>query len=188
MALLGRLIGSLGERAPLERSTSEMAALLTAACVSWSAGRPLLSRPRGYTRSCAYKDARFEVLLLNCDAGAASEIHDHGGQHCWMLVLDGQLQIDDYVRLDNGKIPGVARVEACGSQTLAAGGLDLRSGRFDLHRVSAANGVPAVSLHVYAAPLRRFMVYNELEQRCRSATGRYDDVLWESARSPVSLS
>jgi hypothetical protein len=58
-----------------------------------------------------------------------------------------------------------------------AGDLDLRSGRFDLHRVSARSGVPALSLHIYAAPLKEFSVYDESTQRCQTVRGTYDEVL-----------
>jgi cysteine dioxygenase len=141
--------------------------------------------PGGYTRSCAYGDERFEVLLLNWAAGAVSAIHDHGGQHCWMQVLEGQLVVDDYRRTDGGERPGFARVQALGSQLLNAGDLDLRSGRFDLHRVSATAGVGALSLHIYAAPLKEFSVYDESTHRCQTVRGIYDDVLQEAPRQSV---
>jgi cysteine dioxygenase len=162
-----------------------MAALLAAARGSWLLSRPLLVCPGGYTRSCAYSDERFEVLLLNWSAGAASRIHDHGGQHCWMQVLEGQLTVDDYQRMDAGDLPGFARVEARGSRLLQAGDLDLRSGRFDLHRVGASSGVPALSLHIYAAPLKEYLVYDEPAQRCHVVRGTYDEVLSTAAFAPA---
>jgi|SRR5580698_1070920 predicted metal-dependent enzyme (double-stranded beta helix superfamily) len=175
--MLHRLIEDFRVRGPLERTNAEMARLLAFACERWSPGRPLLSREGAYTRTCAYRDESVEVLLLNWAAGAASALHDHGDQHCWMLVLDGMLQVDDYVRLDAANIAGAARVEARDSRMLAPGGLDLRSGRFDLHRVAATPEARAVSLHVYAGPLRKFLVYDEATRRCEAALGTYDDVL-----------
>lgn len=177
MALLRPLLDALRDRTPLERSTSEMADLLTAARSSWPLGRPLLSRPGGYTRTCIYRDEHFEVLFLNWSAGAVSALHDHGGQHCWLTVLEGQLQVDDYLRLDAGDTPGFALVEPNGSRVLSPGDLDLRSARFDLHRVGATVRGPAVSLHVYAAPLRSYLVYDEAGRRCQTVIGTYDEVL-----------
>ena len=170
---------------PLERNTSDMAALLAATRGTWSLpSRPLLVCPGGYTRSCVYSDERFEVLLLNWAAGAVSALHDHGGQHCWMQVLEGQLLVDDYLRIDAGERPGFARVEARGSRLMDAGDLDLRSGRFELHRVSAPSGMPALSLHVYAGPLKEYSVYDESTQRCQIVRSTYDDAL--SAFAPAS--
>jgi cysteine dioxygenase len=174
--VLPRLIESLRARGPLERDDSEMATLLSGAGASWPFLPRLLSRPGSYTRTCAYQDRRFEILLLNWTPGAVSPIHDHGDQHCWMFVLDGRLEVEDYARLDAGDVAGYAHVEQTGARILREGEVDLRSGRFDLHRVAAGNG-PAVSLHVYAGPLRRYLVYHEFARRCETVFGTYDDVL-----------
>jgi len=174
--VLPRLIESLRARGPLERDGSEMAALFSESGAAWPFVPRLLARPDGYTRTCAYQDRRFEVLLLNWSPGGASRIHDHGGQHCWMYVLEGRLDVDDYVRLDAGDVAGYAHVEQSGARVLETGGSDLRSGLFDLHRVAARNG-PAVSLHVYAAPLRQYLVYHESARRCETVFGKYDDVI-----------
>jgi predicted metal-dependent enzyme (double-stranded beta helix superfamily) len=175
--VLRQLIDDLRVRAPLERGDSELAEMLSRRAEGWAAGPRLISRPGGYTRTCAYRDPTFEVLLLNWAPGAASLIHDHGGMHCWMLVLDGELDVDDYVRLDRGEVAGYAHVEARDSRRLGPGETDVRSKRFDLHRVTAAPGATAVSLHVYSGPLRRFLVYDEAARRCDPVTGTYDEVL-----------
>jgi predicted metal-dependent enzyme (double-stranded beta helix superfamily) len=173
------LVDDLRCTPPLDRSLDEMARLLRSACSSdGPLNRRLISRPKSYTRTCLYRDDRFEVLLLNWSPGAASALHDHGGQHCWLAVLEGRLDIDDYVRLDEGDVPGHARIGARGSRMLERGGLDLRSGRYDLHKVSARRDEPAVSLHVYSQPLEKFMIYDQTAQRCESAFGTYDEVVF----------
>ena len=154
-----------------------MAALLSDSGAAWPFVPRLLTRRGGYTRTCAYQDRRFEIVLLNWTSGAASPIHDHGGQHCWMFVLDGRLEVEDYERLDAGDVAGYAHVEQTGARVLEAGETDLRSGRFDLHRVAAAGNGTAVSLHVYAAPLRQYLIYHEFARRCETVFGAYDDVL-----------
>jgi Cysteine dioxygenase type I len=174
--VLRQLVDDLRDVPPSRRNRLDIARLFQQAGVRWDGGPRLISRRDDYTRTCAYRDDGFEVVLLNWAAGAASEIHDHGGQDCWMLVLSGSLQVDDYVRLDPGNVRGYARVQAEASRVLGAGGLDARAGRYDLHRVSALDG-PAVSLHVYSAPLREFLIYDDLARRCETAFGRYDDVI-----------
>lgn len=176
--MLQELVDDLRCRPPLDRSLDEMARLLRSASRDCSAVRSrLISRPKSYTRTCRYRDERFEVLLLNWAPGAASALHDHGGQHCWLIVLEGRLDIDDYVRLDEGELAGRARIDARGTRMLERGGLDLRSGRYDLHRVRATNDAPAVSLHVYSQPLQKFLIYDQAGERCESAFGNYDDVV-----------
>jgi predicted metal-dependent enzyme (double-stranded beta helix superfamily) len=178
--VLRRLIENLRACCP---PSLEVGSVLAARWEDWLPGCPLAYRPDGYTRTCAYRDPRFEVLLLNWAPGSASAIHDHGDQHCWMLLLDGVLEVDDYVRLDAGETPGYAHVEQCGSRRLEPGGMDLRSGRFDLHRVSANVRSAAVSLHVYSGPLRKFLVYDEAERRCKTAGAFYDGFLSLGAES-----
>jgi cysteine dioxygenase len=162
---------------PQLRSDRELARLF-----EWAAGtgadleEPLVTRPSAYTRTCAFKDERFEVLLLNWAPGAASRIHDHGGQLCWFTVLEGALQVDDYVRLDDARTPGHAAIEATGSEILAAGGIDLRSGEFDIHSVRTVRE-RAVSLHVYARPLDGYYAYDLTGQTCQPVHGRYDATL-----------
>jgi cysteine dioxygenase len=175
--VLPRLIESLRARGPLERDRSDMATLLSGSGAGWPFVPRLLSRPGSYTRTCAYRDRRFEILLLNWTSGGASPIHDHGGQHCWMYVLEGQLRVEEYVRLDSGEVAGYAHVEQSGARILQAGETDLRSGRFDLHRVAAAGNAPAVSLHIYAGPLREYLIYHEFARRCETVFGTYDEVL-----------
>jgi hypothetical protein len=68
---------------------------------------------------------------------------------------------------------------------MKAGDLDLRSAQFDLHRVSAPSGERALSLHIYAAPLKHFSVYDESTQRCQTVRGTYDDVLRDVIRPSV---
>ena len=175
--MYSQLIADFRTRGPLDRNASEVEALLHASWGTWPNRSSLASRKGGYARICAYQDSKFEVLLLNWAPGAASAIHDHGEQHCWMYVLEGCLDVDDYVRLDPGDVPGYAQVERQGSRRLEAGEFDVRSGRYDLHRV-AAGGSPALSLHVYAGPLRQFLVYDESSRRCETSYGRYDEVLY----------
>jgi cysteine dioxygenase len=175
--VLRQLIVELCARGPLERDGSDVGALLAGSAHRWSSGREaLLSRPDAYTRTCFYRDPHFELLLLNWARDATSPIHDHGDQHCWMMVLDGVLEVEDYVRLDAAEIPGYAQVEARGLRRLGPGEMDSRSGRYDLHRVAARGATSAVSLHLYAAPLHRYFVYDERARRCESTFGTYDEI------------
>lgn len=160
--MLHELLSELRRVPPLARGDEEMAALLGAGRVG-GALPALPARGGCYTRTRAYGDERFEVLLLNWSRGAASHIHDHGGQRCWFVVLDGNLRVDDYARLDETSNDTHAVIESRGAFFLGPGDLDVRGGRFDIHRVTAAS--QAVTLHVYARPLREFGIYDYETQR-----------------------
>ncbi len=109
---------------------------------------------------------------MNWSPGAASEIHDHGGQRCWFVVLDGTVRVKDYARVGGGDEATHAALERRGSLTLGRGDLDVRAGRFDIHRVAATS--PALTLHVYAHPLLEFGIYDYDAQRRRAVRARYD--------------
>ncbi len=180
---LDGLIANLGAISPLDRSEDEMAGVLTDVCArGLLRDFPLESHAGRYTRTCAYFDERFELLLLNWGRGSVSDIHDHGGQRCWLAVIDGVLELENYERLDDGTREGLAAIARRDSVILRTGQLDLRSKPFDLHRVSNAGTQPAVSLHVYARPLRTFGVYDEFSQRRRTVHSRYDAILASAAR------
>jgi predicted metal-dependent enzyme (double-stranded beta helix superfamily) len=179
--VLRQLIEDLRALAPLDRSAEGMRALLAAGAHAWRGDMRLPLRAGGYTRTCAYRDEIFEVVLLNWAPGSTSAIHDHGDQHCWMIVLAGCLDVEDYRRLDSGMVHGYAFVAAHGSRSLEPGAMDLRAGRFALHRVSARADRSALSLHVYSAPLRRFLVYDERAYTCEAAYGAYDEILADEA-------
>ncbi len=50
---------------------------------------------------------------------------------------------------------------------LVPGGLDLRSGRFSTSsRERDRPARAAISLHVYAGPLREYLAYDEVRRRC----------------------
>ncbi|HET6276799.1 MAG TPA: cysteine dioxygenase family protein [Candidatus Cybelea sp.] len=93
--MYSQLIADFRARGPLDRSASEVGALLRASRGTWPGRNSLASRDAGYTRICAYQDSKFEIVLLNWSPRAVSPIHDHGEQHCWMYVLEGFLEIDD---------------------------------------------------------------------------------------------
>ncbi len=161
---------------PLKRSARDMGRMLATAAASPPLVPRLACRKGSYTRTRVYADERFEVLLLDWSREAASEIHDHGGQHCWFVVLQGRLRVDDFGRVDAGDAPGKAVIEACGSRELRTGDVDLRSGRFDIHRVVAGGG-RALTLHIYSRPLDAYLVYDRRAQRCEPALGTCDRVL-----------
>ena len=169
--MLRELVTDLRRLPPLDRAEAEMGRTLSLAAAASQLSPPLPQRPGEYTRTCVYADKRFEVLLLDWSPGSATPIHDHGGEH-WFVVLKGRLRVDDFARTDACDVPGRALLAQGESRELSPGGLDLRSGPHDIHRVTADDR--AVTPHVYARPLQSFLVYDREAHRCRPASGGYD--------------
>ena len=135
--------------------------------VFWAPGR--------YTRNLLYRSERFELMALCWEAGVASPIHDHAGQRCFMKAVAGAFEVEDFVRIEGGRAPGPARLTSLGIRRLVAGELDSLDASRDIHRVAPAGG-RAMSLHVYARPLDRAMVWDLASGRCRYAYLRDDAI------------
>ena len=131
-----------------------------------------------YTRNLVYANAGFEVMVLCWDAGAASPIHNHDGQHCWMVAHSGSFTVDNYRIVRGGFAPGFAHIEPSGTdRDVTVGVPDYRGLDDTVHRVSVEAGTaPAVSIHVYAKPLTRCLIYDEQGQRCLEKRMRYDTI------------
>ena len=146
----------------------------------------LFFRPNMYTRNLLYRDEQFELLALCWDGGTRSPVHDHAKQECFFAVHDGAFRIDNFGLREGGQAPGFARLDHEGTLlNVTARMVDHRSSSSDIHRVSLMPGTSrAVSLHVYARPIDRCLVFDVKGQRCAYSYTRYHSVsgVW---RAPV---
>ncbi len=95
-----------------------------------------------YTRNLIYKDNDFELLLLCWAPKVLAPIHGHEGEKCWAKVLDGNLEISNYIEHD--KSIKLEKKILC-----EPGYLD---GPADIHSVKNITSNFATTLHVYAKP------------------------------------
>ena len=99
---------------------------------------------------------------------AVSPVHDHGGQECWFLPIEGAFDTEDY-RLDRGGI-------YLESARAGVRSLDYRPGSRQIHRVRVAVGFErAVSLQVYARPVDECLVFDLAGRRVISQRMYYDE-------------
>lgn len=104
----------------------------------------------GYRRQLLYQapDGAFSIGCFAWDRGQRTPIHDH---RCWGLtgVVQGSL-LEETFTLAGGRLKaGPARVIARGHSAWS------RPEGDDIHRVGAAGGLPALSLHLYGAAFDR---------------------------------
>jgi NitT/TauT family transport system ATP-binding protein len=166
-----RALGEVRER------PQELSALLLSRPLSWESVHPYVRVRRGaYARTLVHRDAQVEVLVLAWSAGAASPIHGHDGQACWLVPVWGQLLVQGYRALSGGQQAGPARlVPEGGPQRLGPGRLDLRHPEADWHQVRTAPGVAlAVAVHIYARPIDTCLVYDAQRGRCARRCLAYD--------------
>lgn len=132
-----------------------------------------------YRRTMLHRCSRFELLLLDWGPESASAIHDHGGQNCTVIVVDGTVSIEDYIYDCSPSMPRLDHIRT--RADVGVGALDGRQNdRNAIHRVCSAAG--ARTLHVYSAPIKRCGTY-DLETHVRSIrTLHYDAVDFVAGR------
>jgi cysteine dioxygenase len=127
---------------------------------------------KAYTRTLLHKTAAYELLALHWNSNVETMLHDHGGRQCWFAVLDGKLNVHNFRRTDGGETIGKARLVRLGAMDLDCGDIDYRGDDADIHRVVSLQ--TATTLHLYAAPLGSYHVFDERRETCEATTASYD--------------
>ncbi|MEO9170843.1 MAG: cysteine dioxygenase family protein [Candidatus Baltobacteraceae bacterium] len=126
-----------------------------------------------YTRMLLRKTHDYELVAMQWAPGAISPIHDHGKSRCWVVVLEGTLEVESYDRLDDGT-GEIASLGAPCSATLKTDELDHRLNWRELHRVRNTQRVSSYSLQVYASPQFDYVVIDDVTFHCMRALPKYD--------------
>lgn len=123
-----------------------------------------------YGRNLVYRTDEFEILVLTWLPGQHTAIHDHASQRCWMFIESGELCFKNYAI-----VPGSGgRLKPTGPvKTLAAGEKTYIDDDIGLHSIANASKKPAVSFHLYAAPIQECKIYNESRRRLESVQLNY---------------
>lgn len=108
----------------------------------------------GYSRNVLYRDEKFEAICLCWQPGQGTAIHNHGASYGVVYVYEGVLAVANFLRKDDGSVPGRAELHKAVDLLAPAGALMLdRVG--SVHRLGNPPQARrrAVSLHFYAGPL-----------------------------------
>ena len=148
-----------------------------------------LFAPSHYTRNLVETSDTVEFIVLCWGPGQEARIHDHGGSHCFMLALQGELVETRYAKVVDGKetsesdtpteAPGACpELRAIGSSTITVGGpAAYISDKLALHKVSNLTSEPAISLHVYSPPIRRVKIFESDTHNVANRTPGFFSVL-----------
>lgn len=104
-----------------------------------------------YARHLVYIDRkrRFVIMSGVWLPGQGTPIHDHG---TWGLmgVMDGELKVTNYVRLDDRKKPGYAEIREANGFWSGCGSVSyVLPPHEEIHKVENLGELPTHSLHVY---------------------------------------
>ena len=57
-----------------------------------------------YTRNCIVANDKFELILICWCEGHRTPIHDHGGEECWVKVIEGEFRETIYTENEQGEL------------------------------------------------------------------------------------
>ena len=108
-----------------------------------------------YTRNCIVENEKYELILLCWEKGQATPIHDHGGEECWVKVIHGEFRETIYKLDDHAAL---SEVKSTISKT---GDISYMIDFMGYHRLENRSGSRAMSLHLYAKPIRTCKIFDE---------------------------
>lgn len=113
--------------------------------------------PNCYTRNCFYRNENFELILICWDKNQQTAIHDHDGEECWVYLLRGELE-EDFFGLNSSE-----GLELTKTTILTRNHITKSDKNSGFHRLRNNTKDRAVSLHVYAKPIKQSRTFdNEL--------------------------
>ncbi len=108
-----------------------------------------------YTRNCIVENEKFELILLCWEKGQFTPIHDHGGEECWVRVIEGEFRETIYKESELGEL---SEVRSAISKTNE---ITYMIDFMGFHRLENLSEKRSMSLHLYAKPIRNCNVFIE---------------------------
>lgn len=112
-----------------------------------------------YTRNCIVDNEKFELILLCWEGNQVTPIHDHGGEECWVKIIDGKFKENIFKEDEKGNL------EQIKSSIAETGDTTYMIDFMGYHNLENLDKTRGMSLHLYAKPIRECKIYNtELSQ------------------------
>mgnify|MGYP000005816571 CR=1 FL=1 len=108
-----------------------------------------------YTRNCIINNEQFELILLCWEKEQITPIHDHGGEECWVKVIEGEFRETIYKEDEKGELNVVK------SAISKANDVTYMKDFMGFHSLENLSNKRSMSLHFYAKPIRNCNVFDE---------------------------
>ena len=124
-----------------------------------------------YTRNLIRRTPLFELLSICWDVGQVSSIHNHRDQRCWMAIVHGKVQVQNFRLQRQDAAAQTCTLEPTTRYIIDAGHPAEVDPGEPIHLVAnpVAFGSRAVTLHIYSRPFDTCEVYD-------MKAGQYRDV------------
>lgn len=121
-----------------------------------------------YTRNCLVENEMFELILICWEKGQITPIHDHGGEECWVKVIQGELKETIY------KLDKAGELNQVKSSIAKTGDISYMIDFMGCHRLENSSNDRSMSLHLYARPIRNCQSFDESTGESTSRDLSYD--------------
>ena len=111
-----------------------------------------------YTRNCIADTEKFELILICWCAGHQTSIHDHGGEECWVKVIEGEFKETIYKKDEMGAL------KLTKTKYSKKNDITYMKDFMGFHRLENSANKRSMSLHLYAKPIRSCNVFNEVSK------------------------
>ena len=111
-----------------------------------------------YTRNCIADTEKFELILICWCAGHQTSIHDHGGEECWVKVIEGEFKETVYKQDEMGIL------KLTKTKFSKKNDITYMKDFMGFHRLENSANKRSMSLHLYAKPIRSCNVFNEVSK------------------------
>lgn len=108
-----------------------------------------------YTRNCIVNNEKFELILLCWCEGHRTSIHDHGGEECWVKVIEGELKETIYKQNEVGELNIVKTAISKSNEVTYMKDI------MGFHRLENLSNKRSLSLHLYAKAIRKCKSFDE---------------------------
>lgn len=107
-----------------------------------------------YTRNCIHRTDHYELILLCWEKGQKTPVHCHGGEECWVYIVDGQLE-EQHFHFDNEVL------ELQSTESLKTGQKSFMCDDLGFHLLQNNENGRSMSLHLYMDPIDQCSSYRK---------------------------
>ncbi|MFT5915868.1 MAG: cysteine dioxygenase [Flammeovirgaceae bacterium] len=116
-----------------------------------------------YTRNCLAENEKFELILLCWEQGQITPIHDHGGEECWVKIIEGKFRetiyTTDYTTDETGELKVAKSIISTPNDTTYMRDF------MGFHSIENLSGKRSMSLHLYAKPIRSCNIFDKKSRK-----------------------
>jgi cysteine dioxygenase len=107
-----------------------------------------------YTRNCIIREANYELILLCWEPGQETPVHCHGGEECWVYIIDGQIE-ETHFQFDGDELTSESMTK------LESGQKSFMDDQIGYHKLVNKTNSRAMSLHLYMDTIDTCTVYDK---------------------------